>query len=369
MTAMAGVSPRFPSLDAYDRPPSRRLDVIEDRLLHQEKTTQSLLDRAFKIKEDIIDSMNLTHGTWQGEKQARDLLQEHIRTITLVVKRLSREIEILEDRIQASGNVGGNTQSVVKNLELHHVGSVVDLRGRVARCDASIARLSADLRTVYESIAVLNRQLQDNNTIVLNAVRKLDSKMGQLTDRIDRTSVDNTLKIKTVEGESSNAVAKLDSKTKGYMEDLKSTIAATKTHNDTEREKLARQFVHQLEMLQTVRDAKQDQFEDRVMERIRRLEKRMDLMEDLLKKDRESYKKAETELRHYWEGKFEARQAYLDNKIHEEMEKMRLENRRGFANVHDSISSTKDILDNKRKLMSEHFTKEIRDIKKMVVLI
>lgn len=71
-----------------------RIDVLEDRLNYQERTTQALIDRAFKIKEDVVNSLNLTHGTWHEEKQARNLLQEHIRTITEVVKKLSRDIVV-----------------------------------------------------------------------------------------------------------------------------------------------------------------------------------------------------------------------------------------------------------------------------------
>ena len=60
----------------------------------QEKTTAGLLERAYKIKEDLIDNLNFTHGTWQDEKQARELLQEHIRTITDVVRKLSKDIVV-----------------------------------------------------------------------------------------------------------------------------------------------------------------------------------------------------------------------------------------------------------------------------------
>ncbi|XP_077989594.1 protein FAM81A-like [Glandiceps talaboti] len=366
---MAGMmaTPRY--IDDYDRPPSRRLDVIEDRLLHQEKTTSGLIDRAFKIKEDIVDTLNLTHGSWQGEKQARELLQEHIRTITMVVKRLSREIEVLEDQLRSRDNVGVNANSAVKNLELHHVGNVVDLRGRVARCDASIARLSADMRTLNESIAVLNRQLQETNSAVLTAIRRLDSKISSVSERIDVTSVDQVTKIHHVKGESSTAVAKLDSKTRGHLEDLKSTIEATRHYNSVEREKLAKQFVHQMELVQTVRDAKQDQYEERMAERARRLERRVEVLEDTLKLERDSSRKAEVELRRYWEEKFEARQIQFDDKMREEMENMRIENRRGFTNVYASVDSTKQILDGKRKMMETQLRKEIQDIKKMVVLI
>ena len=79
---------------------SRRLDEFEDRLLHQEKTTQSLIDKAYKIKEDLVDAMGLSQGSWQTEKQARALLSDHIKNITVIVKRLSREIEVRINMIE-----------------------------------------------------------------------------------------------------------------------------------------------------------------------------------------------------------------------------------------------------------------------------
>lgn len=55
---------------------------------------KGLIDKAFKIKEDVIDSLNFTQGTWNEEKQARGLLQEHIRTITAVVNKLNGDIAV-----------------------------------------------------------------------------------------------------------------------------------------------------------------------------------------------------------------------------------------------------------------------------------
>ena len=75
-------------------PHTPRLNYLEDRLQAQERTTQNLIDRAYKIKENIIDNLNITHGTWQEEKRSRELLQEHIRTITDIVRKLSRDIQV-----------------------------------------------------------------------------------------------------------------------------------------------------------------------------------------------------------------------------------------------------------------------------------
>lgn len=75
------------------RNPSR-LDILEERIAQQEKNSQALIERAFKTKEDVIESLNFTHGTWQEEKHARNMLQEHIRTITAVVNRLNNDIAV-----------------------------------------------------------------------------------------------------------------------------------------------------------------------------------------------------------------------------------------------------------------------------------
>ena len=71
-----------------------RLEFLEDRLLVQEKNTHTLLDRAYKIKEDILENLNYAHGTWQDEKHARQLLHDHVRTITEVVRKISRDIQV-----------------------------------------------------------------------------------------------------------------------------------------------------------------------------------------------------------------------------------------------------------------------------------
>ena len=74
--------------------PVDRMHYLEEKLAHQEKATIGLIEKAYKIKEDLIDNLNFTHGTWQDEKQARELLQDHIRTITDVVRKLSKDIVV-----------------------------------------------------------------------------------------------------------------------------------------------------------------------------------------------------------------------------------------------------------------------------------
>ena len=52
-------------------------------------------DRAMRIKEDVIENLNITHSTWQGEKRQRELLQEHIRSITDLVRKMDKDIRVI----------------------------------------------------------------------------------------------------------------------------------------------------------------------------------------------------------------------------------------------------------------------------------
>ena len=81
-----------PQIVRYEGP--SRLDVLEDRLSQQEKTSQALIERAYKIKEDVIESLNFTHGSWQEEKAARGHLADHVKNITAVVNRLNHDIAV-----------------------------------------------------------------------------------------------------------------------------------------------------------------------------------------------------------------------------------------------------------------------------------
>ena len=57
-----------------------------------------------RIKEDVVENLNLTHSTWQGEKKQRELLQEHIRSITELVKKLDRDIKVSAGYGKGVGN-------------------------------------------------------------------------------------------------------------------------------------------------------------------------------------------------------------------------------------------------------------------------
>ena len=75
----------------------------------------------------------------------------------------------------------------------------------------------------------------------------LENKLNQLGMNFDATSTDHNSKIRAVEGDSGTAIARLDSKYAGLVEDLRSSILATRNWSETERGKLENQFLAYME--------------------------------------------------------------------------------------------------------------------------
>ncbi|PKU30609.1 protein fam81b [Limosa lapponica baueri] len=84
-----------------------RAHLLEERLSSQERTTAFLLHQAFRIKDDITSYLHGSNGYQQGETAARRLLENHIQTITSIVKKLSQDIEVMHAEEHLSALVVG----------------------------------------------------------------------------------------------------------------------------------------------------------------------------------------------------------------------------------------------------------------------
>lgn len=332
-----------------------RMENFEDRLAHQEKTTRSLVDRALMVKEDIIESLSIAQISWQGEKKARSLLQEHIRTITTVVKRLSREIEALEDEIKSRHTQVQGQSTAMKNLELHHVAGVTDLRGRVARCDGTIQRLVSDMRSNNE---VINEFKQKQELAIKDCrdhITSLEKSISNLTLKMEKYVMDQSNSIHKLKGESDQLVVQLDSKTKTVVEDIRGSISSNRLWAESEYFKLTQDFQTRLE-----------RFEGLMVERQEKLERRVDHY--LAKVDR----LLEEEKRKYyniWEVRLKEVRSEQEKTMQQSLAQMRQEYRQGFNNVHESISSLQKVFHAKLKLLEDDLRKAINNVLRMVVLV
>lgn len=84
----------------------------------------------------------------------------------------------IEESIRSRDSATVGTNTAVKNLEVHHVASLTDLRGRIVRCDTSISKLSQELRQCFDSVKQVSQSQQDNQNRLLDRVHELESKVS-----------------------------------------------------------------------------------------------------------------------------------------------------------------------------------------------
>ncbi|XP_059176269.1 protein FAM81A-like [Physella acuta] len=342
-----------------------RIDNIEDRLAMQERNTQALIDKAFKIKEDVIDSLNYTQGTWNEEKQARVLLQEHIRTITAVVNKLNGDIASLESSIKARDAAHVSTNNAVKNLEVHHVQSLTDLRGRIVRCDSSISKLSADVRSCFESIKQLSHQQQEIQSRMMDRMHGLEAQLVTLNSNIERSNGESRLKIQHLEGDTNTQMSMIDAKTRQLIEDLKANLASTQSTFEAERERLEQRLLVTIEKVEGNNDLTIDKIMKKIDDGNFLTDSRITKLEETLHESRSYTDNSQSSL----DSKLLSKLDKTVQRHSEEIAKLKKESREGFSTVHESISNMKTVMEGKRKLLEDQLRKEIGQIRKMVVLV
>jgi hypothetical protein len=83
----------------------------------------------------------------------------------------------IDETIRSRDSAAIGTNTAVKNLEVHHVATLTDLRGRIVRCDTSLAKLSQEIRQCFESVKQVNQTQQDQQNRVLDRIHELESKV------------------------------------------------------------------------------------------------------------------------------------------------------------------------------------------------
>lgn len=77
-----------------------------------------------------------------------------------------------------------NAGNSVKTLELQNVTALTDIRGRIARCDASISRLSADLQSNQTRVKQSNTEHLIQYQHLQDKIQAIQVKVIQLLESL-----------------------------------------------------------------------------------------------------------------------------------------------------------------------------------------
>ncbi|CAI5787263.1 Uncharacterized protein PODLI_1B037560 [Podarcis lilfordi] len=337
-----------------------RVHSLEDRLSNQERTTAVLLDQAFRIKDGLVSYLHGNKGVQQGETAARQLLENHIQTITSIVKKLSHDIEVLERQIKSRDDATSGTNFAMQSLDHKHLQGVGDLRGRVARCDASIAKLSGDINIIRHEISKQEKEIHAIKSTVENYANNLELKVMQLLGKIDTSNSEQNSNLKAIQGNQHHELQLLDLKINGVLNDFKDQIQNQRKWIENE---LRRSEQEQASLI--------NQCLYSVKERLDTVEKKTDDSYYFLCKRIESTDKTEqfnAELNQVKndQSKLHARIARFEKLMWHELEEIQSEYRSGFQSIRDSLNALKQIQTAKLKLEEEKFKQDMKKIRRKI---
>ncbi|NWQ81214.1 FA81B protein, partial [Columbina picui] len=236
--------------DPSPRPrPGDRAHLLEERLSSQERTTAILLHQAFRIKDDITSFL-------QGTKAKKTQSRKN-RSALMVLY-----LQVLERQIRTRDGAAVETNFAVQSLDHKYIHGLGDLRGRVARCEASIAKLSGDISIIRHEAQKTEKEIYGLHSALKNCVSDFEKKVMQLLGKIEASNSDQSLTLKTVQGDQHHELQLLDFKLTSILRDFRDQIQAHRTWTEA-----------QLTRSEEDQDQRRHQLLNLVKERLERTEK------------------------------------------------------------------------------------------------
>ncbi|XP_006867941.1 PREDICTED: protein FAM81B [Chrysochloris asiatica] len=334
---------------------------LEDRLNNQERTVAFLLEQAFRIKEDISACLQGTHGFRKEESLARKLLESHIQTITSIVKKLNQNIEVLEDQIRARDQATTGTHFAVKELNTKHLQGVGDLRGRVARCDSNIVKISGDIHFIRHEYRQIEKATQELMSALETVSKNLDMKVMQLLGKIEASSSEQTSNLKMVQGDYRHEINILEFKFNALSDNLYENVENNKKWIENQFIKYEKDQLSHINQCLKFLQEKLEKSEHKIEEKLLQLSSKLDNFINTQKQEAELNK-----IKHV-ENKVSKKMNQLEKQIWGELEKMQTEYQSGFKSIHDSLSSLQQIQKTKMQLEKHKVQKDLKKLQRKIV--
>uniref|UniRef100_A0A8C1ZBU1 Family with sequence similarity 81 member B n=1 Tax=Cyprinus carpio TaxID=7962 RepID=A0A8C1ZBU1_CYPCA len=331
---------------------------MESPMTNQERTRSILLEQALKIRDDV---MTATQGSVRMESSARKLLENHIRIITHIVKQLSKDIQVLEAQIIERDNLAAGTTFAVKSLDHKNMTGIGDLRGRVARCDASIAKLSSDVSAGCQDILKLQQEVNELHSGLELKLKDMELKLSQDVGKLEVSLSEKFISQRNTTGDLQKEIQRLDLKISSGLREVEEQTVKLRKWAEEQMKNTVQSHTQSSQQLHRQLQDRAVEVESMIKENMALLSGHMERLEAELEKVRSSDRTKRTE------NKLNSKINTLEQSFREELEQMRSEYQSGFQAVHDAIASLRHIGDTKAKLDKGELQRDIRQIQRNMV--
>ncbi|CAJ1068543.1 protein FAM81B isoform X2 [Xyrichtys novacula] len=258
--------------------------------------------------------------------------------------------QALERQMAERDSITSGTTLAVQNLDHKNTAGIGDLRGRVTRCDASIAKLSAGVSPGDRQLIRLQQEVAELRSAVDVQLKGLEAKLYHDLKRLEASLSQNSQGHKSSVSDLQEQVKRLEDRVSVELREAKE-----------QADSLRKRTEQQLNTCSHLCTQQQDQMlksSSSLADQLRALENRMEQWEtrnDLSCRSQvEQLKRSETKL--------SKRITSAESSLRQELQLLKQEYHKGFLSVHGTIESLKRIGDIKSRLDREQFQQDIKHI-------
>ncbi|XP_067376837.1 protein FAM81B isoform X1 [Channa argus] len=320
-------------------------NVFEGHLCSQERTLAVLLEQAFRIKEEVAAGLQSAQGSIQVQALSRKLLENHILTITRIVKQLSLDIQALERQFAHQDSVTSGATLAIQCLDQKNMVGIGDLRGRVARCDASIAKLSTDVSSGERQMVRLQQEVAKLSSAIDVQLKELEVKLNQELRRVEHSQIHRSSM-----SDLQRQVKLLEDRVSGELKKAKEQSYFLRKWTEQQLNSMIQTHAESSKQLRSLLQGQMLEAQSRLSDRLQALE--VQLMHLESQKDQADRIRAD-QLKCN-ETRVSKKMTSVENSLHRELQLLKQEYHKGFLSVHDAIESLRQIADIKSRLDKEN---------------
>ena len=318
-------------------------DQIGERRGLRAKSPEDGRGRSNDFNKYVLEKLEFTGRALEEERRGRSLLEDHLRAVMANVRRLSKDMALLQQQVKSEEDNTHSQSIAMKNLEMHQVAGVGDIWNRLTLGDLNTIKLSGDLNKVASEVSDLKRSDEE----VHKRLNKLQNAVDSLATKLEKISVEFEKNMQILKVKSESQIQSTEDK----IMNIHSKYAESNVNLDQKVEQYCSEIVGNVEHRLDTSLEKQKTWQDNFEDKVANLEQKLaEVLQAKSRKDEDLVRKM-TEL--------SVNQHTALKRSHE---KLKDGYREAFRAVYESITTMQTVLEAKLKMTESDFKTSINSI-------
>ena len=172
---------------------------------------------------------------------------EQVQVLSAVCKKLNNDIEALANqtsmRESLIAKIDSNQQAYDEQLRQLNM----DLQIKLTKTDAIVQKLQSDVEQMSHGVRDVLKSQQDANRLSAQRDQETKVESSTLSQRVDRLFSEQQYVLRTFETDTARALSTADSRSRAFVDELRTQIFQSKTQEDTDRERAEQRMNQRLD--------------------------------------------------------------------------------------------------------------------------